>query len=79
MGKSLTLSLQKKKKKRKRERERVESFAFISVDIQSKLLNFEQTTISAAQKMAKTLVSYVSHKSHRKIEIIVIFKFLHKT
>jgi hypothetical protein len=59
-----------RKKKREREREKVEkererkwtewrggsfTFAFGSVDIQSQLSKYKQTTISEAQKKAKTL------------------------
>jgi hypothetical protein len=51
----------KKKRERKRERKWTEwrvgsfTFAFGSVDIQSQLSKYEQTTITEAQKKAKTL------------------------
>jgi hypothetical protein len=63
-----------KKRGREKEREkkwtewRVGSFAFGSVDIQSQFPNFKQATITAAQKKAKTLFSYIGHSSAENVD-----------
>jgi hypothetical protein len=65
----------KREKERKREREKERerkwtewrvgsiTFAFGSVDIQSQLSKYEQTTISEAQKRQKHFFSYIGHNS----------------
>jgi hypothetical protein len=57
---------------------RVGSFTFGNVDIQLQLSNYKQTTISEAQKKAKTFF-HISAITHRKIKRINIFHFPDKT
>jgi hypothetical protein len=73
----------KRERERKREKEdimqwRVGSFTFGSVNIQSQLSNYKQTTISETQKGKNTFFR-VPAITHRKIKIINIFNFRDKT